>query len=121
MVIGMANRIGEVRRAKKMKQIEVAKALGVDQSTVSGWERETREADHDTLRSLADLFGVSVDYLLGISDNPDPAPSLPHEKYREVLAGPGLRLLLDADANLTEDQLQEIIDFIEFKRRQGDR
>ena len=32
-----------------------------------------------------------------------------------------LRLLLDADANLTEDQLQEIIDFIEFKRRQGDR
>lgn len=117
----MANRIGEARRSKGMKQIEVAKALGVNQSTVSGWENGTRQADHETLKKLADLYGVSVDTLLGRTDDPSPAPELPQEKYREILAGPGLRLLLDADANLTDEQLQEIVEFIEFKRRHENR
>lgn len=115
----MDNRIGEARRARKMKQAEVAKALGVDQSTVSGWERGTREADHETLSRLADLYHVSVDYLLCRTDDPGTTADIPHQAAREVLAGPGLRLLLDADANVTEEQLQEIISFIRFKRGDG--
>lgn len=117
----MMSQIKALRLKKGLKQGEFAAAMGVQQSTVSNWETGRYEPDIETMRKIASFFGVSVDYLLGHTDDPAPAPSVPHEKYREVLAGPGLRLLLDADANLTEDQLQEIIEFIEFKRRNDNR
>ena len=115
-------RLKELREAKGYKsQKKFADAFGVAQPTVANWETGKREPNHATTERLAEFFGVTVDYLLGRTDNPEPAPDVPHEKYREVLAGPGLRLLLDADANLTEDQLKEIVDFIEFKRRNDNR
>gem|GEM_PF-4717553 len=46
---------------------------------------------------------------------------MPQESVREVLAGEGVRILLDADANLTDDQLSEIVEFIKFKRRTENR
>lgn len=115
-------RLKELREAHGYKsQQAFADAFHVAQSTVGGWEAGARKPNQAMTSRLADFFGVSVDYLLGRTDDPSPAPELPQEKYREILAGPGLRLLLDADANLTDEQLQEIVEFIEFKRRHENR
>lgn len=46
-------------------QSQIAAALGVSPSTVSGWETENRQMDYDTLIKIADYFDVSIDYLLG--------------------------------------------------------
>lgn len=46
---------------------------------------------------------------------------IPHEKRREVLAEGGIRLLLDADAKVTEEQLEDIVDFIKFQQRKNGR
>lgn len=99
----------------------MAAAINVSQAALSGYETEKYEAELETYMAIADYFGVTLDYLLGRAEESAPAPVLPQEDVREVLAGPGLRLLLDADANLTDDQLQEIVDFIEFKRRHENR
>lgn len=42
----------------------------MNQNTLSRYENELRQADYETLILFADYFGVSVDYLLGRTDNP---------------------------------------------------
>ena len=51
-----------------MTQSDLAKLLGKQRSTVSGYETDGKEPDFDTLCTLADHFEVSVDYLLGRDD-----------------------------------------------------
>jgi repressor LexA len=46
--------------------------FGVAQNTYSQWETDKREPDFKTLSRIADYFQVSVDYLLGRSDDPEP-------------------------------------------------
>lgn len=59
-----------------MKQEELARILNVSQSSLSGYENEKYEPDKKTLLKLAALFGVTVDYLLGI-DRPVGSPKNP--------------------------------------------
>lgn len=47
---------------------EVAKMLGVHENTVQNWEKDIGTCKGTTLLSLSNIFGVSVDYLLGLSD-----------------------------------------------------
>lgn len=42
----------------------------MNQNTLSRYENETRQADYKTLILFADYFGVSIDYLLGRTDDP---------------------------------------------------
>ena len=51
-----------------MTQSDLAKAIHKTRSTVSGYETEGKEPDYEMLCSLAEYFGVSTDYLLGIDD-----------------------------------------------------
>lgn len=46
---------------------------------------------------------------------------LPHAGRREILASEGVRILLDADAKVTDEQLEDIIDFIQFQQRKNGR
>ena len=45
--------------------------LGMGNSTLSMYESGTRQPDHETLKKIADYFGVSIDYILahGLSQN----------------------------------------------------
>ena len=44
--------------------------LGMSQNTISRYETGAREADYKTLLNFAEYFNVTVDYLLGRTDNP---------------------------------------------------
>jgi len=44
--------------------------LNMNQNSISRYETGEREADYATLIAFADYFNVSVDYLLGRTDNP---------------------------------------------------
>lgn len=46
-------------------QSQVADRLSVIRQTISHWENGTRTPDAESLSKLADLFGVTTDYLLG--------------------------------------------------------
>ena len=61
-------RLRELRKQRGIKQLELCKALGIAQSTLSGYETNQYEPDNKTLEKIADYFGVSVDYLLGRTD-----------------------------------------------------
>lgn len=65
-------RLRELRENAGYKsQQAFADAFGVAQSTVGGWEAGKREPNYATTLKLANFFQVSVDYLLGQSDQPN--------------------------------------------------
>ena len=59
-------RLKEARKAARMTQAEVAKILGVNQNTYSYWETGKTKIDNVSLSKLAEIFNVSIDYLLDI-------------------------------------------------------
>ncbi|MBR3544705.1 MAG: helix-turn-helix transcriptional regulator, partial [Oscillospiraceae bacterium] len=58
------NRLREIRRSKGLNQQAVADAIGINRSSYANYESDRRQADHATLVKLANLFDVSVDYIL---------------------------------------------------------
>ena len=60
----------DVRSATKHTQAEVATYLGISQQAYANYENRRREPDLKTVDRLADYFGVTVDYLLGRTNNP---------------------------------------------------
>lgn len=67
------DRLYQLRRSKGLSQEELAHVIGVSRQAVQKWESGTSRPDMDNLISLADLFGVSLDYLLR-GQEPAPAP-----------------------------------------------
>lgn len=69
-VVSMARyqRIRDCREDKDLKQKEVAAVLGIDQRVYSNYERGVREIPVDLLIKLAEFYGVTTDYLLGLED-----------------------------------------------------
>ncbi|MBQ7848567.1 MAG: helix-turn-helix transcriptional regulator, partial [Clostridia bacterium] len=65
MTIENANRLAELRRAHGLSQEELAEKLGVSRQAVSKWERAESSPDTDNLIALAQLYGVTLDVLLG--------------------------------------------------------
>lgn len=63
-------RIRQLREDKELTQEELAKVLGISRATLASWEIGRREPDFETASKIADFFGVSVDYLLGRTDDP---------------------------------------------------
>lgn len=63
-------RLKELRKQKKISQLQLALDLNMNQNSISRYETGEREADYETLIKFADYFDVSVDYLLERTDNP---------------------------------------------------
>lgn len=61
----IGERIRSLRNQKNLKQIDLAKLLGVSKSVVSSYENNVHYPPYDVLLSLSRIFGVSTDYLLG--------------------------------------------------------
>lgn len=93
--------IKDIRTRKNLTQAEVASALGVSSVVYSRYETGSRQPSIETLVQLADIFGVTVDYLLGRQDIED-----------STLSEYELRLLIasrNADERAKEDALNMLI------------
>ena len=60
-----SERLKELRKAKGVTQKSMAEQLRVTERHYQRYESAAIEPNHETTIKLADLFGVSVDYLLG--------------------------------------------------------
>lgn len=66
----LGKRLREARGNTGLNQIEAAKKLGISNGTLSGYERNYRDPDTEILHKMADLYDVSVDWLVGKSEEP---------------------------------------------------
>lgn len=64
-------RLRYARERKRWSQTYVCRKIGISNSALSGYERDYREPDADTLLILADLYEVSIDFLLGRTSQPN--------------------------------------------------
>lgn len=77
-------RLKELRLQHRYTQKELAIKLNIAQNTLCNWENGNRTVDEPTLQKLADFFDVSVDYLLGRTDEKKPAAETGDEPKAEI-------------------------------------
>lgn len=65
-----AKRLKKLRVNNGYSQAKLAQLLGCTQQAIARWETEKTSPDNESLVKIANLFRVSVDYLLGNSDLP---------------------------------------------------
>ena len=65
----MEFKLKELRQSQKISQLKLALDLNMNQNSISRYENMEREADYETLIKFADYFDVSIDYLLGRTEN----------------------------------------------------
>jgi len=63
-------KLKELRERKNVSQLRLALELQINQNSISRYENGERQADYQTLIKIADYFNVSIDYLLGRTENP---------------------------------------------------
>ena len=109
--------LARLRRERGMTQAELAQRLGVSKSSISMYERGNREPELDLLERMADLFGVSVNAMLGRSEpelvNSDPALTEYLEQLRDR---PELRMLFSVTKNATKKDVEAAVKIIEALR-----
>ena len=93
-------RIKEARKAKGLTQVEVAQIIGISQNGYSNWETGRNRIDMNSLQKLADLFGVSIDYLLG--------------KNESSRSGIKIPVLGDVAAGIPIEAVENIVDYEEI-------
>ena len=68
------SRIKDLRLARGFTQINVQMKTGIDQSQYSRIERGTENMSLESCRKLAIALKTSMDYLVGLTDDPEPYP-----------------------------------------------
>jgi transcriptional regulator with XRE-family HTH domain len=66
----LSDRIKKLRNSKGITQKQISEYLGVQCATYQRFEYGNRRPSLDTLILIADFFQVSIDYLVGRTDNP---------------------------------------------------
>ena len=64
------SRLKELRFYKEKTQLQVQMETGIEQALLSKYENGVRIPPTETLMILADYYGVSMDYIMGRTDNP---------------------------------------------------
>lgn len=107
-MINLGDRLHELRNKLNLRQEDVAKKIGVGRTTYAMYEQGKREPDYETLLKLADLYEVSVDYLLTGQERTEK-----HGNKRNLF-------FFDVEG-LTEEEIEEIkrhIEYVKWKAKQ---
>lgn len=89
----MKSRIVQARELAGLSQKELAAEMGISPSTLNGYERGKHDPKSDGLTSISKICGVTVDFLLNLSDTPNktgPAiPTPPKQNTGRIRTGHG--------------------------------
>ena len=111
--MSFAVRLKELRKQAHLTQVELAKRLGIGQSSYADWERGKKKPTQENLVKIAQVLNVSVDYLVGNSE----------EKSDEL---DNIELLFRMNSKgLTDEEKavfkKELIEFMEERKKLFDR
>ncbi len=88
----VSQRLKELRAEHKLTQKMVASVLNISREAYSMYENGKRQLKYDALRTIADYYKVSLDYLFGRIDTPELPSPLSREEYVVLLWYRGLDL-----------------------------
>ena len=83
MNIKLADRLVELRKEHKLSQEALAEKLGLSRQSISKWERAEASPDTDNLIALAEVYGITLDQLLGNEETTDTTTKASTETVEE--------------------------------------
>lgn len=113
-------------KQSKSTQKEIATALGLSQQRFNYYANGQREPDSETLCSIADYFGVTVDYLLGREETPVPETQDGSEdreirEYLQMIKDDSkLRMMFDLAKDASLEEIKATVAFLKALREQRD-
>ena len=78
--------MGELRREKGLSQRQASMALGVSQALLSHYETDAREPKLDFVIKVCEFYGVTTDYILGLTNERKGGAQLLSGQVNEILA-----------------------------------
>lgn len=108
-------RLKELRKARKLKQTDIAEVLSCSQGVYSRYESEEREPPFDIIKKLAEFYGVTIDFLMGGEATKDQSPPQVQQKAPSTLDEEIMKELEGMDA----EQCREVLNFIRFRKQEG--
>jgi len=118
----IGNRIAYLRDQSGWTQEQLSSSLGITRAALSHYEKNRREPDSEMLTKLADLFNVSIDYLVGRTHNPNMTLDADVQKFSDQLELSDLDQLLETFAltvdgkKLSVEEAKRFIAFIRAER-----
>ena len=102
---GLGEQIRLLRRQNGWSQIDLAKKLCISNTTLSQYETGVRTPDDDIKMKMADIFGVSMDFLMGRAHK-EKSPSVSDEDIKFALFG--------GEGEITEEMWQAVKEYAQF-------
>ncbi|WP_426449050.1 helix-turn-helix domain-containing protein [Paenibacillus sp. S-38] len=117
----IGNRIALLREKQGMTQEELSIKLNISRASLSHYEKNRREPDYDTLVKIANYFKISIDYLLGRTQDPEMVLDQQVRQFVESLELSDDRILqhfsLTIDGKqLTPEEAKRFIAFVRAER-----
>ena len=107
------DRLKELRLSFDMTQKELGDKLNISDRVIGYYESNDRfPKDQEIITDIAKLFNVSIDYLMGVSNNPK-GEAIEQEEYVPTT----IAAHFDGDDELTDEEVQQIEEFIEFVKQ----
>jgi len=102
-------RLKQAREEAGYTQIKAADKLGISNGTLSGYERNYRDPDTEIINKMADLFGVSVEWLMGRTDDSTPLHSDKDEaEFQAFINDPELEMWYKELPKSDEEELRKL-------------
>lgn len=110
----LGKRLEILRENKGWTKSLVARKLGIKTvSTYANWEYGIRQPDNEMLVKIANLYSVSIDYLLGRTDNPSPKTE---QTFEEWINDPETEIFFKDYLEAPEERKEELRRFWEFMK-----
>lgn len=106
----LAERLVKIREANGYTRKRLAEELGKPYRTITNYENGEREPGHDYIIAIAQKFGVSTDYILGLSDTPTGKEKAPSETDETEIK----RKLTDMFNKLPPDSQEQVLSYMRF-------
>lgn len=121
----IVERIRSLCKANNTSITKIEVELGYANGTIGKWANGKKNPPLEKVIAIANRLQATPEYILNGDQKEKPPVDderfLPLAERREALSRAGIHIMLDADAKVTEEQLDDIISFIEIQQRRNGR
>jgi len=110
----LSEKLKELRKKIGLTQSDIASQIGISRVGYTQYELGKREPDYETLKIIAGIFNVTVDYLLGMTELPNPQKLIIPDELKNVRVA----FHRGEFEDLTQDEVDKLAEYARFVKAQ---
>ncbi|RDV25863.1 helix-turn-helix domain-containing protein [Lysinibacillus capsici] len=99
----LSERLVSLRESKGLTQVDVSEKLGIKRARYNAWEQGLSQPNIEMLKSIAELYNISTDYLVGKSD-------MVNAEIERMSLDSDIRVIQRAALEMTPEQREKAIE-----------